>query len=78
MLRSHIVKHWKKGKIDVVTASRTTDNPVDRCNLNYFWSMVPSPVYTVTKVTISHQGIAVTDFEPSVPSFGVLNHQLKC
>ena len=32
----------------------------DRCNLNYFWSMVPSPVYTVTEVTISHQGIAVT------------------
>ena len=27
VLRSHIVKHWKNGKFDVVTASRTTENP---------------------------------------------------
>ena len=33
--------------------------------------MVPSPVYTVTKVTISHQGyIPVKDFGPSVPRIG--------
>ena len=27
MLHSHFVKHWKNGKLDVVTASRTTENP---------------------------------------------------
>ena len=27
VLRSDIAKHWKNGKFDVVTASRTTENP---------------------------------------------------
>ena len=28
VLRSHIVKHWKNGKFDVVTTPRTTENPM--------------------------------------------------
>ena len=27
VLRSHVVKHWKNRKFDVVTAPKTTENP---------------------------------------------------